>query len=440
MNRYSTTLFVSSIVILSALLACSPAAPEASGTTEDSTPAETGAPEGVRMAREAALAHVQQNYGVPALTSRNDWVEKDITPPDMLGGSTFEFVSGNWMITVSYPVVSPEDTIYTVVLVNPVSNFNWVGRVDASGIVSDVDQTAEPAGSGAAPGERLASHEDARNAALAYVYNRYVPDPNGKTPPAEISWGRSEIPGSAGEYGVEFTSSDWIIRVRAQAAAPLPEDYTVEITSLVYGFQWAGTVDSLGHIAETRAPQPVEQPAPAAQGSLEVTGWFGHVESLPPGGQWDDKLVLANHAGEVGIEGENEGIQAEIVALRDRSEPGKYAHFWGTLTCGVPDFGSCQLLVSRLRQGTTFTEAEPVVAWQGMLINNPPGSQFDDHFVLSGDFPVAFGMHSLDQGLQAQLAELGQTGREFRAWGVLRTGVPDAFGSQIQVDRIEVLP
>ena len=42
-----------------------------------------------------------------------------------------------------------------------------------------------------------------------------------------------------------------------------------------------------------------------------------------------------------------------IVALRDHAEPGKYAHFWGTLRCDVPDVGRCQLLVTRLRRGTT---------------------------------------------------------------------------------------
>jgi len=60
--------------------------------------------------------------------------------------------------------------------------------------------------------------------------------------------------------------------------------------------------------------------------------------------------------------------------------------------------------------------------------------------VLSGDYPVAFGVHSLDPDLQSQLEDLRDTGQTFRVWGLLRTGVPDAYGSQIQVDQTEVLP
>jgi len=63
--------------------------------------------------------------------------------------------------------------------------------------------------------------------------------------------------------------------------------------------------------------------------------------------------------------------------------------------------------------------------------------QFDDYFVLSGPFGTAYGMHSLDADLQAQLEALRDTGTPFRVWGVLRCGVPDAFGAQIEVSRIE---
>jgi putative hemolysin len=169
-----------------------------------------------------------------------------------------------------------------------------------------------------------------------------------------------------------------------------------------------------------------------------VVGWFGNVVSTPDDAQFDDYLVLQPEgAGEVGLEGIDETIAAEIVALRDKEEPGKYAHFWGTLTCDVPDYGGCQLLVTRVRSGPTYTDPEPVEAWEGVVVSNPPEAQFDDYFILGGDFPVGYGISSLDPALAAQLESLRDTGITIRLWGQIRTGVPDAYGSQIEVTRLE---
>jgi putative hemolysin len=169
-----------------------------------------------------------------------------------------------------------------------------------------------------------------------------------------------------------------------------------------------------------------------------VTGWSGYVVSAPQGAQYDDILVLLPEgAGQVGLTGASEAIESEIVALRDKPEPGKVAHFWGTLTCGVSDYNGCQLLVTSLRYGMHNTNPEPVEGWEGALVSNPQGMQFDDYFVLAGDFPVAYGIHSLDQELLSRLEGLRDSGAPIRVWGQLRCGVPDAFGSQIDVTRIK---
>jgi len=181
----------------------------------------------------------------------------------------------------------------------------------------------------------------------------------------------------------------------------------------------------------------------AAQ-SWDAIGWLGYVVSNPPGAQFDDALVLSPEgAGQVGIAGSTPELEAEIVTLRDKPAPGHQAHFWGTLACNVPDVGGCQLLVTRLRYGANDTAPEPVEGWTGTLVSleatrgEPPTTQFDDYFLLSGRFRVAYGIHSLDAGLQAELEALRDTGTPLRVWGALRCGVPDAFGSQIEVTRIE---
>lgn len=416
------------------LSACSAASAEFAPAAGDSASAEVSAPDGVIKARDAALRYVEQTMDVPSLTASPVWREADITPKNLVGQTTYEFTSGEYRMTISYPVVAPENVRYTAEIKNAVTDFVWTGVVDPAGNVSDIT------GGGGSDAIILTGHADARDAALAFVYNHYVPDVSSQLPIAELEWDTVEVGAQTGSYALEYTSTDWIVRVEAEASAPYPQLYEVELTNQSLGLAWTGTVSHLGQITEIEFAEPAAEPEPLTEDETQVMGWLGHVESLPTGAQWDDKLVLSNSAGEVGIEGATDELRNQIVALRDQEEPDKVAHFWGALRCDVPDVGGCQLVVTRIRSGATLTEDDPVVAWQGTLVSNPPESQFEDAFVLSGDYPVAFGIASLAPELQAQLENLRDTGQTFKVWGLLRTGVIDAYGAQIQVEQIEVLP
>jgi hypothetical protein len=292
----------------------------------------------------------------------------------------------------------------------------------------------------------------ALDAALAYIREQY----GRSAPAAGIAWKAEDATpgGLLGSTTTRYTAEDWTVTVVMPVVNPVDVVYQVTVDGQALGFHWEGKVDATGHVMTIEEPGS-DEPAPVdavgtgdelSAPSLEsspaaqtVTGWLGYVVSTPHGAQFDDYLVLLPEgAGQVGIVGATETLEAEIVALRDVPEPGKMAHFWGTLTCEVPDYGGCQLVVTGLRCGAVATEPQPVEAWQGTLVGNPPGSQFDDYFQLSSDYPVAYGLHSLDPQLQAKLEALRDTGTAFRVWGTLRTGVPDAFGSQIQVSRIEI--
>ncbi|MFN2270421.1 MAG: DUF333 domain-containing protein [Anaerolineae bacterium] len=185
----------------------------------------------------------------------------------------------------------------------------------------------------------------------------------------------------------------------------------------------------------------VQEQLAAAPTETAVVGWYGYVASLPAGSEYDDYLSLEPEgAGELGIAGADEEIEAQIVALRDKEEPGKYAHFWGSLVCGVPDYSGCQVIVTKLRVDGPgeFFPPDPVEGWEGVVVGNPPMSEYDDHFVLSGEFFVIYGIDSSDPDIAAQLEELRDTMTPIRVWGEITCGVPDTNGCRIEVTRIEV--
>ena len=216
-----------------------------------------------------------------------------------------------------------------------------------------------------------------------------------------------------------------------------------------------GSTPQKAEPAEVEASDDGEQATatvPVIESAVEqlVFGWYGYVVSLPAGAQFDDKLVLyPEGAGEVGVEGTAETVEAEIVALRDQAEPGKYANFWGRLVCEVPDVNACQLQVERLRVDGPgeFFESDAVEGWEGTIIgfsyDEPGAPQPDDAFVLAGDYPVQYGIDSAiaagsgERDLAGAIVALRDGGDVVRIWGELTCGMPDAGSCRIEVFRIE---
>jgi hypothetical protein len=270
----------------------------------------------------------------------------------------------------------------------------------------------------------------ARDVALAYVSGRY----GEQAPALGLTWTEEFITPEAlvGSGTFQYTAEDWVVTITYPLVAPEAVIYQVVVANQTTGFQWEGEVNAVLQVTETLAPT----------GGQPVVGWLGRVVSLPDGGQFDDYLVLEPEgAGEVGLTGADNTVEAQIIALRDKEEPGKYAHFWGTLTCPVLDYGGCELVVSRLREarpGPSF-DPDPVEGWEGIIVSFPPGSQFADHFLLAGDFPVGYGIESLDPTLAAQLAGLRDTGTAIRVWGELVCPAMAPYGTGIVVSRIEIV-
>ncbi len=265
----------------------------------------------------------------------------------------------------------------------------------------------------------------ARDAALAHLRS----NADSPAPEAGLEWQAADVspenmPG-AGAHA--FTASGWTVTVSYPIVAPDAVIYEVAVASEMGDFEWTCRVDARGQIIE---------PSPAAP----VTGWLGHVTSLPAGSPYDDYLSLSPAGtGELGLSGANPEMEVEIVALRDKPEPGKYANFWGSLTCGVDDYNGCRLVVERVRYGSTATDPEPVSGWEGTLTSTTFNSGLSYVFILAGDFPVWHSIHSNDPQILDELETLRDTGAVVQVWGEFMTGVPDVNGTRIQADRVVVV-
>jgi hypothetical protein len=381
------------------------------------TVAEGGieASEQVLAARDQALAYLSTDYGEEAPASGLTWAEKRMTPEGLLGAETFQYAAQDWIVTISYPVVAPDQVVYRVVVSNSATAFEWQGEVDATGNVKEV---------GAEVSDPVLT---ARDLALAYLIANY----GEQAAPSDPTWTRRRTTpeGLVGAETYQYRAGYWVITISYPMAAPDAVVYRVVVSNENTGFQWQGEVNAAGEVTEALAPIS----------GRPVVGWYGQVVSLPEGAQFDDYLSLEPQGtGEVGLTGADATATAEIEGLRDS---GTYAHFWGTLVCGVPDYNACQLVVTHLRPDKPgpFFEPDPVEAWDGTILSTPEAAQYDDYFVLAGAFPLRYGIDSSDPALAAQLESLRDTDTTVRVWGRLTCGVMDVNGSQISVIALAVV-
>jgi hypothetical protein len=263
---------------------------------------------------------------------------------------------------------------------------------------------------------------------LEYVSSR---DP-AFAPSGDLDWSGEIIDTGdlVGATHYRYTADAWKMVIVVPVVAPEMTVYQIQLTNEESGFSWEGTVDRDGKVVDD-APPPQ---------TARVQGWMGRVLALPDG---DDFVEFSPEgSGAIGIAGATESVEAQIVDMRDRTGAGEYANFWGSVECSVDDYQSCRLVVDHLRAGTEQTGPEAVDGWVGQIVSQADGAQFDDAFVLSGDFPIWFGIASAIGGdgwptYDQALADLRDSGKDITVWGQMLCGVPDSNGCQIQANRIE---
>lgn len=168
--------------------------------------------------------------------------------------------------------------------------------------------------------------------------------------------------------------------------------------------------------------------------AIVVTAWPGHIVSLPGESQFDDYAIISPEGtGEFGLAGATPEIEAEIHTLGSN----EFVYLWGKLSCNVPDYNGCQLLVNKMQYGANYSE-ENITDWVGTIIGNTFNGGPSYVFQLSGEHPVWYGIYaSQDEAIQAQLENLRDTGIVVKVSGQLLVGVPDANGLRIEATNIE---
>jgi putative hemolysin len=93
-------------------------------------------------ARDAVLAYLRgSGVAVPAADAR--WTEQDLTEEELLGASHLRYTAGDWTVDVSFPIVAPQATIYTVGVSDSPGEFAWQGEVNAAGEVSELSDNPD---------------------------------------------------------------------------------------------------------------------------------------------------------------------------------------------------------------------------------------------------------------------------------------------------------
>lgn len=162
---------------------------------------------GAEAARNAALGFLQSNYGSYAPPAGVNWVGGEMPSDGLVGSARFQYTAAGWVVSVSYPLVAPEATLYTVEAICEAIGFSWTGLVDAGGKVATVNlmidepsatpETVEPSATPAPVQARY--QDDVYKLALAY--------------PADWSLSESSL-GSNGAKALKFTQGNWVLLVQ----------------------------------------------------------------------------------------------------------------------------------------------------------------------------------------------------------------------------------
>ena len=137
----------------------------------------------------------------------------------------------------------------------------------------------------------------------------------------------------------------------------------------------------------------------------------------------------------------DDGSQTGICIFPDGSTCDEWAYYRGECGPAIPVV-TVETTANPSDEPGSFVSpgtTEEITDWWGVIKSTDPGAQFDDYFVRQDTGQVIyFGIDSLDPAIKSQIEALRDSGKIVHLYGTLFSNVPDSYGSQIQVDRIEV--
>ena len=89
----------------------------------------------VLVVRDMVLSYVREHYADQAPAESLAWIGERTTPEGSIGHESCRFTANNWIMTVAYDVVRPDQVVYQVELRNSGTEFMWRGQVDAQGAI-----------------------------------------------------------------------------------------------------------------------------------------------------------------------------------------------------------------------------------------------------------------------------------------------------------------
>ena len=287
--------------------------PEASEDSSelDPTPAP---PAGVSMAKEAALIRLGDEFGGSASLQDQNWQSAFITEGNLSGSGDYRFVSGSWTMTISYPVVAPEQAIYHVTVTNPSQGFEWECSVNSSGEIIEPEDH---------------SHQVRVTGWLGRVVSL--------APEAQFDDYLVLSPDGTGEFGLTGATAEIeaeIIELRDKTAPGHLAHFWGNLDCQVPDYNGCQlVVDRLRYGASATDLEPVE-------------GWVGTLSTSTFNGGKSYVFILQ---GDYPVWHSLHSTDPEVLAEVERLvNTGAILQVWGTFNTGVPDVNGTRIQVERL--------------------------------------------------------------------------------------------
>ena len=207
-------------------------APTIAPTTAPTAAPTTGPTVDRTGVRDAALEYVRDRYGADAPAADLTWTEQYAKPAELVGGEVYQYTVGDWLITISYPVVLPELTVYTVKMANLATGFGWEGQVGGDGLVIEGEQQLL----------------NAFGVALAHAWAQY----GDEAPPAGLPWVGERVtpPDLVGSETWRYTAGDWVATIIYPVVPADQMVFNITVQNATTAFMWLGSVDTNGQVTE----------------------------------------------------------------------------------------------------------------------------------------------------------------------------------------------